>query len=96
GYVNYVWPFCSNDVDGYDDYANLTDNIDGTYPVFPLVITMSNPNKNILGELQGCFAIPAFGGVSAEDTITIDGDTYIAFPIIPNADRNDFWALKKE
>jgi len=46
--------------------------------------------------LQGVFAVPGFGGIAAEDTFTVNGITYIAFPIVPNADRSDWWALKKE
>ena len=57
---------------------------------------IENPNKHILGELQGCFAVPGFGGIAAEDTFAIGAGTYVAFPIIPNADANDFWALKLE
>lgn len=102
GIINSVWPYYSgpNSSYGYDYYYPfrrlLRENIDGSRPLFPAVPMMSSPVKNIVGELQGIFAVPAFGGMAAEDPITIGSDTYIAFPIVPNADRGDFFAFKLE
>jgi len=104
GSTNTVWPYCSStySTSGGDDMpynifsTALRENLDGSYPIFPLIVMMQNPNNNIFGELQGCFAVPGFGGIAAEDTFTINGDTYIAFPIAPNADRADFMCIKKE
>lgn len=105
--TNIVWPYVSS----YSHYSQesgeifsgysrtqpvLKENIDGSRPLFPAIIMTSSPSKNIVGELQGIFAVPGFGGVAAEDTITIDTDTYIAFPILPNADESDFFAFKLE
>lgn len=101
GRTNHTWPY----VVSSENYGQspgeifetyLRENIDGGYPLFPVIPMISSPNKHIFGELQGVFAIKAFGGVAAEDTFVINGDTYVAFPIIPNADANDFWALKLE
>ena len=97
--TNVCWPYSSHNNASYQDNVfsvYMRENIDGSYPVFPVVICLGSPSKHILGELQGCFAVPGYGGIAAEDTFTIDGDTYIAFPIIYNADRSDWWALKKE
>lgn len=103
GVTNVVWPYSSayynpdSSSKTYHDFSGLLrENIDGSYPIFPLVINMSSPSKHIMGELDGCFAVPGFGGISAEDTFDISGDTYIAFSIIPNADRSDFMCIKKE
>jgi len=97
---NNVWPYVSSEsaTYGIDDIFSkwLRENIDGSYPVFPLIMMMNSPNKHIFGELQGCYAVPGFGGIAAEDTLTINGDTYIVFPIVANASRGDFWAIKKE
>jgi len=96
--TNVVWPYCSASYGVQDGLfsAKLRENIDGSYPIFPTLIMCTSPNKHIFGELQGVFAVPAFGGIAAEDTFTIGADTYVAFPIIPNASRYDFWALKLE
>jgi len=97
---NNVWPYISSENTSYGPdniFTNsLRENIDGSYPVFPLIMTMNNPNNHIFGELQGCYAVPGYGGLAAEDTLTINGETYIVFPIVANASRGDFWAIKKE
>jgi len=97
--TNLVWPYTSayyrySDYDWFSDV--LRENVDGTYPIFPTIIMCNTPNKHIFGEMQGVFAVNGFGGIAAEDTFAIGGDTYVAFPIYPNADANDFWALKLE
>jgi len=97
--TNIVWPYTSSyyGPTTYDYWSKyLRENVDGSYPIFPTVIMMNSPNKHIFGEMQGVFAVNGFGGIAAEDTFTIGGATYVAFPIIPNADANDFWALKLE
>jgi hypothetical protein len=104
GNTNIVWPYVSSyyqysggDDPPYNMAANaLRENLDGSYPVFPLVLIQSYPNNNIMGELQGCFFVPGFGGIAAEDTFTIGSDTYITFPIVPNANRTDFMCIKKD
>ena len=98
---NNVWPYiCQENIISYTPdgiFSNLLrENIDGSYPVFPLIPMMNNPNNHIFGELQGCFAVPGYGGLAAEDTLTINGETYIVFPIVANASRGDFWCIKKE
>jgi hypothetical protein len=98
---NCIWPFVSTEYSLYATQSNifslkLRENIDGSYPVFPALITINNPSKHIFGELQGVFSINGFGGIAAEDTITIGADTYVVFPILPNASANDLWALKLE
>jgi hypothetical protein len=99
--TNVVWPYCSSHINaGYGAINTLSlylrENIDGSYPIFNAVPMISNPSNHIVGPLQGVFAMPGFGGIAAEDTFSINGDTYVAFPIVPNADRGDFWALKLE
>lgn len=97
---NNIWPYVSAEYASgglYDIFSRkLRENIDGSYPVFPCVIMMNNPVNHIMGELQGVYAVPGYGGISAEDTFTVGGDTYIAFPILPNAAANDYFCMKKE
>ena len=99
GNTNVVWPYSSHAyITSPDNHFStlLRENIDGTYPAFPTAVMISSPTKHIIGELQGVFAVPGFGGIAAEDTFVIGGDTYVAFPIDPNAARDEFWALKVE
>jgi hypothetical protein len=98
---NCVWPYSFSEYAGYGIHEAwhdkiIRENIDGSYPIFPVVITINNPSNHILGELQSVLAVSGFGGIAAEDTFTIDGDTYIAFPFAPNADASEFMCLKKE
>jgi len=96
--TNVVWPYSSASYGSTPGRFSFKfrENIDGSYPIFPTVVMISNPSKHIVGEMQGVFAINGFGGIAAEDTFTIGAGTYVAFPILPNADANDFWALKLE
>jgi len=94
--VNHNWPYFCSETASYSQFNTLRENVDGSYPLFSIVPMISIPNKHIFGSLQGVFAVPGFGGVAAEDVITIGADTYIVFPIIPNASATDFWALLLE
>lgn len=97
---NNVWPYVCSESTAYTPAnifsTKLRENIDGSYPIFPLILMMNAPVKHIFGELQGCYAVPGFGGIAPEDTFTINGDTYIAFPIVANASRGDYCCIKKE
>jgi hypothetical protein len=84
-----VWPFAYVDTTGgtYDWRPNL----DGGYPLLPIVLFDSTPN--IFGELDGVFATSGFSQ-SAENTITIGGISYL---VVQNVFRNtkaDFFAVR--
>lgn len=67
----------------------------GTYPVFPAVLLMPTPNKNVFGEIPSVFAVPNYGLV-AEDIITVDGVSYL---VVPNTYRSGvgmYYLLKLE
>jgi hypothetical protein len=94
---NIVWPYDNGVAKIADIWQDaLRENPDGSRSVYPTIISLSVPDKDIVGVLQGVCAVPGFGGIAAEDRIVVEGDTYVAFPIVPNADRSDFWALKLE
>jgi hypothetical protein len=98
-YTNIVWPYCHGmySPSSYNDFSKyLKENMDGSYPIFPTIIMLSSPSLNIMGELQGIFATTGFGGIAAEDTFSLDGFTYVAFPCTFNASRGDWFALKLE
>jgi hypothetical protein len=99
--TNVTWPYSHLGATSTSErWSDLKENIDGSFPVFPITVMMNDPSKNIVGELQGCFAIPGFktgvGLIEPEDTFTINGNTYIAFPVKFSADRSNFWCMKKE
>lgn len=70
---------------------NLRPNLDGSYPIYPVVLYSTDPNT--WGALDGVYAVTG-QSLSAETTITIGSDTYIAFPNIYRAGLVDFFALK--
>lgn len=75
---NYVWPFCAQSLDSTlrDNYRELRENVDGTYPLWPLTLCGTDPDRDIWGDLDGVFAVSGFNNAS-ENTITVGGDTYL-------------------
>jgi hypothetical protein len=95
-----VWPYLHTGYTytGFDynhKWIGLQQNIDGSYPLFPLILTTLTPTKNTFGELQGCFAVPGFG-LTVEDTFTISGKTYLAVKNIFRTVTHSWWALLLE
>jgi hypothetical protein len=83
-----VWP------NAYVDQAanyDLRPNIDGGYPLFPVVLFDATPN--IYGELDGVFSTTGFSQGS-ENTITVGGIPHL---VVQNVFRNtkaDFFAVR--
>lgn len=96
---NNVWPFVSGGLSSfnYRPWRELLQNLDSTVPLFPCILNSdaSIMSKNIWGEFDGIFAVPGIG-LSAEDTITVNGDDYVIFPNVYRVETHHFWALKKE
>jgi hypothetical protein len=95
-----TWPYMHSDNSSTGYYWNhwwelLRENIDDSYPLFPVVIHGSSPEKNIYGELQGIYAIPGFG-VSAEDEIEVNGDRYIVTQNVHRTGTHVYMAMKLE
>lgn len=80
-----VWPYAFG-------HTGLKPNLDGSYPIFPIVFTQKN-NDNLFGQMDGVHA-PAGTGLTAEATITIGRTTYIAFPDVTRSGNGDFFAVK--
>lgn len=94
-YIN-VWPYLGSITSNQSASARfreLRENVDGTYPLFPLILHGGNPNYEIYGELDGVYAIPAFSAGS-EDTITIGGDTYLVVQNLHRTARYYYAAVK--
>lgn len=71
-----TWPHIHGYFDDLSWYITK-DPADGV-PLFPVILMMTTPQKNIFGEMDGIKAVLC-DGVVAEDTIEYDGNTYIVF-----------------
>lgn len=81
---NHNWPYS-------DGMVTLRPNIDGSYPQFPVILHSNDTNT--WGALDGIEAVTG-QGLSAETSLTVGPDSYIAFPNIFRAGTRDFYALK--
>jgi hypothetical protein len=91
---NYVYPFAAGYSDTHSRFRELRDNVDGSYPLFPLVLCGNNPTTDIYGELDGAFATSGFS-LASEDTLTIGGDTYRVFQNVFRTTRYNYCAIKQ-
>ncbi len=83
-----VWPYAYVDQGVTYDWRP---NLDGGYPLLPVVLADSTPN--IYGELEGVHATTGFSQGS-ENTITVNGVKYL---VVQNVFRNtkaDFFAVR--
>jgi hypothetical protein len=69
----YVWPYNGNVFNSVDvtRWREMRNNLDGSYPRFALELLADSPTNDLLGELDGAYAIPGFSAAS-EDIIQID------------------------
>jgi hypothetical protein len=95
-----VWPYLYN-VFGYTTPHTLYSHygaplLDGGHALWPLILSGPGPTtKNMFGEMQGIFATISSGLVT-EDTITVDGKTYIVFQNGTYNGTEDHFAILKE
>jgi hypothetical protein len=94
---SHVWPYKAaiNSRDSTAVYRLLRENIDGTYNLIPLILCSSTPTKDVYGDLDGAYAIPAFSAAS-EDIVEIDGDDYLIIQNVFRTQRYYYVALKLE
>lgn len=71
-----VWPHSAQD--GNNGRLPYRDCIGGGYMAFPCVMYENYPNPQVMGVLRGIKWVSGFS-MSAEDTTTIDGDSYVIF-----------------
>jgi len=88
-----TWPYG----DGYanNSWAAMRDNIDGSFPLFPILVYQEDPSDNVFGELAGCLAVPGYG-LAPEDVITVSGVDHIVFPNAFRSSAAEWWALRME
>jgi hypothetical protein len=83
-----VWPYAYVAQGGSYDWRP---NLDGGYPLFPIVLADSTPN--IYGELDGVHATTGFSQGS-ENTITVGGIKYLVLQNVFRNTKADFFAVR--
>lgn len=101
-YVRNVWP--------YDKIRGTTDEDEvflfghtsiGTiaaeqaYPTFPCILHEESPQSNVLGEMEGVFAVSGFNNAS-ENIISIGGVDHLVVQDMFRTDLGNYWAMKLE
>ena len=76
----------------------FSDSPDGVYEMYPLIFLesesgFSDPPGNAFGEIEDCFYVSGSNN-SAENTITVGGDTYLVFQNVFRTTFTDFYAIK--
>lgn len=80
----WIWPLSQG-------MTNLEVCVDGSYALFPAVLSDSTPNH--WGQFSGVSVLTG-QGLSAETLIRIGAVDYLAVPNITRTDRNDFLAMR--
>jgi hypothetical protein len=95
--LNYVWPYAAvQDGSGTAVISRLhemRENLDGSYPLHPLIVHGQQPAYETMGEIDGAYHVPGTANAS-EDTITIDGQVYLVLQDMSRTDRFNYCALK--
>jgi hypothetical protein len=88
----YCYPFSNSILAG--GTAALRDT--GTYyPLMPVELFDGSGNTNLYGALDGIYFVPGFDNTT-ENTLLIDGTTYVVIQDVYRTGFNDFYALKME
>lgn len=74
-----------------ETWVKIRDNVDGSYTLFPIQISLENP-KNMLGELDGVYAVSGFNNAS-ENIIQVDGVDHLVVQDIFRTDRYNYCAV---
>jgi hypothetical protein len=97
-----VWPFVHGEYNGASTapdanylWLESTTNLDGSYPLVPLIVAGKSPQINFYGELQSCYGVPGLS-LSAEDTIDIGAVQHVIFQNTYHAELYNYWALRLE
>lgn len=89
-----VFPYCNWGVNvaSLGLRADLRDNLDGSYTLFPIVLFDQTPN--VYGELDGIFMVSGFNN-AAENIVNDGTDDYFVVPNVFRTDQTDFFAIKE-
>lgn len=73
-------------------WTQIREQIDGGSTLFPIQIFSRQPEKNVFGQLDGCFAVSGHG-LGAEDVLTIGSVDHLVVQNVTRSGRADYWAL---
>lgn len=83
-YSGSVWPYAFS-------MTNLKPNLDGSYPLLPIVLSESTPN--VFGRLDGVWATTGNGN-AVENTFTVGRETWLVVQNIFRNTASDFFAVR--
>jgi hypothetical protein len=98
---NCIWPYIYSETRsstyGYGNALIETADpqIDGGFQLLPIVPCQETPSENIIGELDGIFAVVGDGPI-AEDVITINSKPYKVFQNTYHTNAYDYFAMLLE
>lgn len=81
-----IWPYAN-------EMTALRENLDGSYPLFPIVLQDRGTSVNTWGRLDGVFATTGYS-IGAESTVDVGQIQHVIFPNIYRTDTNNFYALR--
>lgn len=90
-----VWPYGTLWGQPVNDYQPVGDPTGG-YPIFPAILfSTASGYEGVHGEVQGFYHVPKVGNIDlqSEDTLTIDGKTYLVFQNVDKNSRYDYSAM---
>lgn len=82
-----IWPYGNSMTD-------IRDNLDGTFPLFPVMFTDGNPN-NVFGRLDGVMATTGYSN-AVENTFTIDRQTWLVVQNTFRTSKVDYFAVRMD
>jgi hypothetical protein len=87
-----VWPY--SNANGTQYMTDLRDNLDGSYPTFPIVLTEDlNGVQNVYGELNGVRATTGHNN-AAENTILDGRDLWLVVQNITRTTKHDYFCVR--
>lgn len=84
-----IWPYGGNLL------GSTRQSPGDVYPMLPLIMHSDADGGNVMGELTDCFWCPGFAN-AAENTIVVNGITYMVFQNVYRNGNLDYYALKLE
>jgi len=81
-----IWPYANS-------MGDLRPNLDGSYPVLPIVLTESAPN--VFGRFDGVWATTGYSNAT-ENTMTIGRDTWLVVQNVFRNSKTDYFAIRMD
>ncbi len=78
-----IWPYS-------DTMNNWIPNLDGSYPMLPIILSENTPN--LFGELDGVFALTGHQN-AAENTITVGKQKYLVMQNVNRTAKQEYFAV---